>query len=175
MVRSRPLPQIIYHDESSKNVLRGIEKVVNMKRILIADDFQSGRKVLREMLELQGYACQEVENGSEALKAIETERFDLVITDNQMPVMSGLQLLQCLAERTEEQRPPAIFLTGRLSDQLSKAAQAAGASTVMQKPYKDNELISEITRILEPDRVAISYPSGLISTAAVNKQEDMRA
>ena len=70
MVRSRPLPQIIYHDESSKNVLRGIEKVVNMKRILLVDDFEPARLVLRERLEMQGYACQEAENGSAALKAI---------------------------------------------------------------------------------------------------------
>jgi CheY-like chemotaxis protein len=61
-----------------------------MKRILLVDDFEPGRVVLRERLELQGYACQEVENGSEGLKAIETEHFDLKITDNQMPVMTGL-------------------------------------------------------------------------------------
>ena len=126
----------------------------NMKRILIVDDFPSVREVLREKLELQGYACQEVENGSEALKAIETERFDLVITDNQMPVMTGLQLLQCLAERPKDQRPPAIFVTGRLSDQVAKAAQTAGAWTVMQKPYRDQELISAITRALELDKGA---------------------
>ena len=121
-----------------------------MKHILIDDDFPSGREVLREKLELQGYACQEVENGSAALKAIETKRFDLVITDNQMPVMTGLQFLQCLAERPKDQRPPAILLTGHLSDPLSKAAQAAGACAVFGKPYKEPELISEITRILEP-------------------------
>ena len=120
-----------------------------MKRILIVDDFEPGRVVLRERLEIQGYACQEVENGSEALKAIETGHFDLIITDNQMPVMTGLEMLQCLAERPKDQRPPAILLTGRLSDPLSKAAQAAGARAVFGKPYKEQELISEITRILE--------------------------
>jgi len=139
-----------YHDSSSTNVSGGIKKVMNnMKRILIVDDFKSGRQVLREKLEIYGYACQEVENGSEALKAIETDRFDLVITDNKMPVMTGLEFLQSLAERPEDQRPPAIFLTGQLSDPLSKAAQNAGAWAVMQKPYKDQELISEITRVIE--------------------------
>ena len=120
-----------------------------MKRILLVDDFQPGRLVLRERLEMQGYVCQEVENGSEALKAIETERFDLVITDNTMPIMTGLQMVQCLAERPEDQRPPVIFLTGHLSDQLAKAAQAAGACAVLQKPYKDQDLLTEITRVLE--------------------------
>jgi two-component system chemotaxis response regulator CheY len=146
----------------------------NMKHILIVDDFPSGREVLREKLELQGYACQEVGNGSAALKAIETKRFDLVITDNQMPVMTGLELLQSLAERPKDQRPPAIFLTGRLSDQLAKAAQSAGAWAIMQKPYNYQELIAEITQILEPDRFATSSPSGLNSPAEVNSQQEMR-
>jgi two-component system chemotaxis response regulator CheY len=119
------------------------------KRILLVDDFEPGRLVLRERLEMQGYVCQEVENGSEALKAIETERFDLVITDNTMPIMTGLQMVQCLAERPEDQRPPVIFLTGHLSDQLAKAAQAAGACAVLQKPYKDQALLTEITRVIE--------------------------
>lgn len=121
-----------------------------MKRILIVDDFEPGRRVLRERLEVQGYLCQEVEDGSEALRAIHTKHFDLVITDNQMPGMTGLQLLQCLVERPKDQRPPVIFLTGHPSNELSNAAQAAGACAVLEKPYKDREIISEITRILEP-------------------------
>ena len=56
-----------------------------MRRILIVDDFEPGRVVLRERLEMQGYACQEVGNGSAALKAMETDRFDLVITPQGKP------------------------------------------------------------------------------------------
>lgn len=125
-------------------------QVKEMKQILIVDDFEPGRLVLRERLEMQGYLCQEVEDGSEALRAMQTQHFDLVITDNQMPVMTGLQLLQCLAERPEDQRTPVIFTTGQLSEHLSNAAQTAGACAVLQKPYNDEELISEIARILKP-------------------------
>ena len=120
-----------------------------MKQILIVDDYANGRQVLRERLEMQGYACQEVEDGSAALRAIQAKCFDLVITDNEMPVMTGIQLLQYLAERPEDQPPPVLFLTGHPSNELSNAAQAAGACAVLEKPYKDQELISEITRILE--------------------------
>ncbi|UCH91580.1 MAG: response regulator [Nitrospirota bacterium] len=120
-----------------------------MKRILLVDDFEPGRRVLRERLEIQGYLCQEAENGSEALQVMGTKHFDLVITDNQMPVMTGLQMIQYLAKKTKDQRPSVIFLTGHLSDQLSKAAQEAGACAILGKPYKEQKLISEITRILE--------------------------
>jgi len=120
-----------------------------MKRILIADDFEPGRLALRERLEIQGYLCHEVENGAEALKAIQTNPFDLVITDNHMPVMTGLQMLRCLSERTDDQQPPVIMLTAHASNELSKYAKAAGACAVLEKPCNTQELISEISRILK--------------------------
>ncbi len=119
-----------------------------MKRILIVDDFQSGRFVLREKLQVLGYLCEEVENGSEALNVLQTRHFDLIITDNHMPVMTGLQMLHLLAERPEEQRPPVILLTGHPSNELAMAARRAGVCAVFEKPYDDQALLSEITRIL---------------------------
>ena len=61
-----------------------------MKQILIVDDFEPGRLLLREKLEMQGYVCQEVENGLEALEILQTKHFDLVLTDNQMPGEASL-------------------------------------------------------------------------------------
>ena len=120
-----------------------------MSRILIVDDYASGRQVLRERLEILGYTCQEVEHGAEALEAMQTSHFDLVITDNEMPVMSGLQLLQRLAEEKEHQHPPVIFLTGNSSDELHNAAREAGACLVMNKPYRGQELLFAVSRLLK--------------------------
>ena len=121
-----------------------------MKQILIVDDDATGRRVLRLRLEMRGYDCLEVEDGSAALKAIATHRFDLVITDHKMPVMTGLELLQNLGDSPECQRPPVIFITGQLSDDLRHAAQEAGARAVLSKPYDDCEIMIEITRLLKP-------------------------
>ena len=130
-------------------MFHGMGQGTGMKHILIVDDCASGRHLLREWLELQGYACREVEHGSEALKAIQKKRFDLVITDHQMPVMTGLQFLQRLAESPDGQRPPVIFLTGQASVHVRKAAQAAGAHVVLQKPCNERDLSLEITKILK--------------------------
>ncbi|MEX2493542.1 MAG: response regulator [Nitrospirales bacterium] len=119
-----------------------------MKRILIVDDFQPARIVLREKLEMRGYACEEVENGLEALDTLQTTHFDLVITDNKMPIMTGLELVQSLAKQPSEQRPPIILLTGNPSDHLYNEAREAGVLGVFKKPYEDRELFSEITGIL---------------------------
>ena len=85
------------------------DRSAGMKHILIVDDYASGRHILRERLELQGYVCQEVEDGSKALEVLQIQHFDLIITDNQMPVMTGLEFLQHLAKRPEDQRPPRYF------------------------------------------------------------------
>jgi len=122
----------------------------HMKQILIVDDYESGRHILRLRLEMEGFNCHEVENGAEALRAIQSEHFELVITDHNMPVMTGLELLQCLAERPEIQRPPSIFVTGQLSNDLRDAAMRAGASAILQKPYEDEDLMSILSRILNP-------------------------
>ena len=119
-----------------------------MKRILIVDDFEPGRLLLREKLEMQGYACQEVENGLVGLETLQTKHFDLVITDNSMPVMTGLELIQALAKQPSTSRPPLILLTGNPSSDLFREAQRAGARVTLSKPYEDRELLSEITRIL---------------------------
>jgi CheY-like chemotaxis protein len=121
-----------------------------MKRILIVDDFELGRLVLREKLEMQGYTCQEVENGSEALKNLQTSQFDLVITDNQMPVMTGLEMIQSLANNSNDQQPPIILLTGNPSNNLCSEARKAGVQAVFPKPYDERDLSLEIIRILEP-------------------------
>ncbi len=97
---------------------------------------------------MYGYACHEAENGSEALKTLERKHFDLIITDHEMPVMTGLQLLECLTEKRNRQRPPVIFVTGNLSTNLFNAARRAGVSDFLVKPYTNEELLSSITRIL---------------------------
>ncbi len=120
-----------------------------MKRILIVDDFKPGRLVLRERLEIQGYACQEVGNGLEALETLQVKHFDLVITDNKMPIMTGLELIQALAKQPREQRPPVVLLTGNPSRHLFVEARQAGVQSIFKKPYDDRELFSEISSLLK--------------------------
>lgn len=136
-----------------------------MKQILLVDDFEPTRVLLREKLQILGYLCEEVKDGSEALNVLRTKHFHLVITDHHMPVMTGLQMLRCLAEMPKDQRPPVIFMTGLPSNELSIAARKAGACAVFDKAYDDQELISEITRIMEePNDFLTSCQSSLPSS-----------
>jgi len=115
-----------------------------MKKILIVDDFEAGRLVLRERLELEGYACQEVENGLEALETLQAKKFDLVITDNKMPKMTGLELIQALSQQTKDQRPAIILLTGHPSLEVYREARRAEVFAIFKKPYDFRELFLKI-------------------------------
>ncbi len=119
-------------------------------QILIVDDFEPGRLVLRENLEMQGYACQDATNGLEALDYLETIHFDLIITDYKMPIMTGLELLQSLSKNPSDQHPPTILLTGEPTRDLHRKAQEAGVQAIFPKPYNERDLALAITRILEP-------------------------
>ena len=120
-----------------------------MKRILIVDDFEAGRLVLRKLLELKGYACQEAGNGLEALETLQTKKFDLVITDNKMPEMTGLELIQSLAQRPKDQRPTIILLTGHPSQEVYHEAQRADVWAIFKKPYDFQELFLKISSALD--------------------------
>jgi CheY-like chemotaxis protein len=67
-----------------------------------------------------------------------------------MPVMTGLEMIQSLANNSNDQQPPIILLTGNPSNNLCSEARKAGVQAVFPKPYDERDLSLEITRILEP-------------------------
>ena len=70
-----------------------------MKRVLIVDDFEEVRLVIRTLLLEEGVKILEAEDGRQALEVLETSGVDLVITDNQMPNMTGLELIKAAKAR----------------------------------------------------------------------------
>ncbi len=90
-------------------------------RILLVDDHEMGRKALRLYLEHLGYACEEVEHGAAAVAYLEkTQKVDLLISDNRMPVMTGMELLMELQRRPQFQSLPIIMYSGNVIKELSK-------------------------------------------------------
>ena len=123
-----------------------------MQHILIADDDENMRRLLQIRLEMRGHICQEAEDGSRALDALQSHDFDIVITDQEMPVMKGLELLTHIRKIPEAHRPSVIFISGRLTHDLRQAAFEAGACFVLTKPYENQEIMLAVTRIREHPR-----------------------
>lgn len=120
-----------------------------MKRVLLIDDNQHTRTALRMVLESQGLECAEAIDGSAALDWLERETADLVITDNQMPGLTGLEFIERLSTKGLPQRPPVILLSGNLQDADRERAVNAGAYAVLNKPCNFPEFLSLVHLALE--------------------------
>lgn len=120
-----------------------------MRTILLVDDNQMARRALKLYLEQQEYVCEEAEDGEAALTWLNKgHAVDLIISDNQMPVMRGLELLKKMAAHPYLSSLPVILYSGNVTDDLRTQAIEAGAYAVLTKPYKFADLVDIITRIL---------------------------
>ena len=122
-----------------------------MQRILLVDDNTIARSWLREFLEDMGYACKEAENGAIALDLLQAGHFNLVITDNQMPVMSGLELLENLQTNSSFKSIPTILLTGELTESVRSRAVRAGVKEIFNKPWNVQKLSLAVMRLVHDE------------------------
>ena len=113
-------------------------------RVLIADDDEIAVLVLREALRKAGYEVETARNGNEALKIVRQGQCRIVVSDWEMPEMSGLQL--CQAIRSEHLRgyTYCILLTSRNTPEERVAGLRAGADEFVGKPYNMPELVARI-------------------------------
>lgn len=112
-----------------------------MARILVVDDDQAIRLLLRAMLERRGHAVVEAANGNEGLQYYRAAPTDLVITDIQMPVMDGLQMIQALR---------GDFPTAQVIAMSGERGQLAAAQTCSQctfeKPLSMEEFLDAVQK-----------------------------
>lgn len=120
------------------------QKVPFKKQILIVDDEPAVRRTVRGVLESAGYECAECENGEEALIWLNSHHVDVIITDYQMPVMSGLQLLEKITALMNGKTPKVIMLSGVIKDQEKYKAMDLGAFTIIDKPCNFRELVVKV-------------------------------
>jgi DNA-binding NtrC family response regulator len=123
-------------------------------RVLLVEDEPNMARTLAKILERKGFDVTTTINGAEALRALETEAFAVIVTDLNMPVMDGMQLLRRLQGEpppTGERRllsPPAIVLTGHGSTQAAVEAMKLGAWDYLVKPCNPDELLMTIEQVL---------------------------
>jgi two-component system response regulator PilR (NtrC family) len=120
-------------------------------KILIIDDEDSIREYLSMMLEREGYEVHSSENGKKALKLSSQESFDVVITDIQLPGMSGLDILGSMRE--SDPSVPVIIITGHASQESAIEALNIGAFYYLLKPVSNEELKQVVRNALELRRL----------------------
>ncbi len=121
-----------------------------MKKILLVDDNKGAREALSLVLQSQKLQCVEVENGREALGWLETHQADLIISDNQMPVLTGLDFIdQIQGHQKPANEPPVILLSGHLNEKDKQRAQQAGVFAILDKPCNFSEFVSMVHLALQ--------------------------
>lgn len=118
-----------------------------MKKILMVDDDQSFLKVYSEILRSKGYHAETALNGPQALKRLEEEEYDIVISDVVMLEMNGIEVLKKI--KAEYPQVLVIMLTGEGSISGAVEAMEEGAYTYLIKPLEIDQLLMNIKRALE--------------------------
>jgi two-component system, chemotaxis family, chemotaxis protein CheY len=118
------------------------------KRILAVDDSATMRQLVRITLTRAGYEVVEAEDGAKGLQKATAEAFDMVLSDINMPIMSGLDLLRNLRKLTQYKFTPIVLVT--TESQLEKKAEgkAAGATGWIVKPFEPEQLLAVISKVL---------------------------
>jgi type IV pilus assembly protein PilB len=116
-------------------------------RILIADDDPQMRRLVRGILERDGYDVTEAGDGLDALDAVENHPFDLMILDVDMPRLDGLGVLEELRTRIKTSSVPVIVLTARTDDAESRALDL-GAQDFLNKPVQAPSLQARVKAVL---------------------------
>ena len=119
-----------------------------MSKILLAEDDAVMREYLTRALERSGYSVVAVDRGTAALPLLETERFDLLLTDIVMPEMDGIELAQRCSDIAPETR--VMFITGFAAVTL-KAGKAVPHARVLSKPFHLRDLVLEVDRLFQSE------------------------
>ena len=120
-----------------------------MKKIIIADDEPHVLRVLKFSLERQGYSVEGFPNGEAALARIEQEPPDILITDIQMPVMSGEKLCQHIQQEMPDRKFLIFVLTSRTEIEHRKWSRQIRNLLFLEKPVSIRNLIGELDQYFE--------------------------
>jgi two-component system cell cycle response regulator DivK len=138
------------------------------RRILIADDFDDNRELLRMILEGCGYLVRETRDGRELVEAARAELPDLALIDLSMPVLDGWGAVHELRADPRTRHLCCVALTAFAAERDCARALAEGFDAHISKPYRQRDLLEVIERLLDgvaPRDGAVAAPRRVRSAA----------
>jgi DNA-binding response OmpR family regulator len=124
-------------------------------RVLIVEDEPNIRELVCLHLGLEGYACEAVGDGREALKRTEGERFDLLVLDVMIPGLDGLSLCRAVRNSATNRDVPILMLTARRDESDKVVGLESGADDYLTKPFGVRELVARARALLRRPRQAV--------------------
>jgi chemosensory pili system protein ChpA (sensor histidine kinase/response regulator) len=137
-----------------------IDRVDQERVIVVADDSISVRKFVGRMLEKNGYRIKLAADGLEAAELITQHGCHLVITDLEMPRMTGYELMAQLRQSPSTKRIPVMVVTSRAGAKHRDRAMKEGASAFLTKPVQEDQLIAAVEQLLGTEAARPTVPVG---------------
>jgi DNA-binding NtrC family response regulator len=125
----------------------------DQKRILVVEDDDGFRNLLRVQLSLAGYSLELAANGAEGANALRDNPPDLILSDVHMPLVTGLELLSLAKADAKTASIPVILISGKSDADTVTMAMKLGAADFLTKPVSKEKLLQSIRACLEgPDK-----------------------
>jgi Response regulators consisting of a CheY-like receiver domain and a winged-helix DNA-binding domain len=118
------------------------------KRILVVEDQEDNRQILRDLLGSAGYDVIEAEDGQAALAMVKRQRPDLILMDIQLPLMDGYEATRRFKADPDLQNIPIIVVTSYALSGDEEKARAAGCDGYVTKPFSPRQLLAKIKEYL---------------------------
>jgi chemosensory pili system protein ChpA (sensor histidine kinase/response regulator) len=116
---------------------------------LIVDDSLSVRKFVSSVLERNNYQTKLANDGTEAVVAVDSQDFDIIITDLEMPQMHGFDLIEKIRSQEQYDEIPIVILTGKAGKESKAKGLKLGANAYIVKPFKENDLLKTLEEFIE--------------------------
>jgi two-component system cell cycle response regulator DivK len=118
------------------------------KRILVVEDQEDNRRIIRDLLMNAGYELIEATDGAAGVRQAETERPDLILMDIQLPVLDGHEATRRIKQNAALRAIPIIVVTSYALSGDDAKATAAGADAYVAKPFSPRQLLATIRKFL---------------------------
>ena len=144
------------------------EKIVtDAPRVLVVEDERNIRDLVCLHLGLEGYACEGLANGQEALARAERERFDLLVLDLMIPGLDGVALCRAVRRGGPNHDVPILMLTARREESDKVVGLESGADDYLTKPFGVRELVARARALLRRPRQASAATADAAAEPAV--------
>lgn len=122
-----------------------------MARIMVVDDNPKIRRVVRVILEKEGYNVEEIESGKECLRRLKKEKPDLILLDVMMPEEDGWEVCKKIKSDEKHKDIPVAMLTVRASEEDMNKSIEHGADAHINKPFDVEDLLDRVESLLGKD------------------------
>lgn len=123
------------------------------RSVMVVEDFEDNRFMMRRLLEMSGYRVLEAINGEEAVKIAQRERPDLILMDLSLPLLDGLAATRRIREVEELRDVPIVAVSAHDTADFHADALAAGCNDYVTKPIDFDQLESLLARLLPEQTV----------------------